>query len=273
MSQFANVMEVFALLEKNNCRKCGEKTCMVFAANVFMGKRQLDQCPLVDPEVAGRFAGQERKTTALENDFDTMVAELKSRLKTLDLAARAETIGAVYKENRLALKIMGKDFSVDDQGNGYTDIHVNSWILVTVFNYILHCQGIPLAGNWVPLRELPGGQDWYRLFGKQCEEVLQQTADTYPDLFADLVDLFGGRQVAGLFDADVGVVLSPLPLVPMFICYWRAEDGMESALNLFFDSTASANLGMDGLYQLGVGIARMLEKLALQHGATGVSRE
>lgn len=269
MSQFANVMEVFALLEKSNCRKCGEKTCMVFAANVFMGKQQLDQCPLLSPEVVSRLTKQGKNTTPLVNDFDRMLAELKSRLQPLDLAARAQTIGAEYEDGRLALRIMGKGFSVDNQGNAFTDIHVNSWILVTVLNYILYCQGLPVAGEWVPLRELPGGQDWSRLFGQQCEKILKQTADNYPDLFADLVKMFSGRKVQGHFDSDVGIVLSPLPLVPMLICYWRPEEGMESALSLFFDTTATANLGLEGLYQLGVGIAQMLEKLALVHGATG----
>ena len=52
----------------------------------------------------------------------------------------------------------------------------------------------------------------------------------------------------------------------MLICYWRPEDGMESSLNLFFDDTAESNIGMEGLYTLGVGIALMLERLSMVHG-------
>ena len=67
------------------------------------------------------------------------------------------------------------------------------------------------------------------------------------------------------FQSDVSVILSPLPLVPMLICYWRPEDGMESSLKLFFDDTAESNLGIKGLYTLGVGIALMLQRLSRVH--------
>jgi hypothetical protein len=53
----------------------------------------------------------------------------------------------------------------------------------------------------------------------------------------------------------------------MLISYWKSAEGMGSSLNLFFDDSAEKNLGMDGLYLLGTGLARMLEKLAQQHGS------
>jgi dipeptide/tripeptide permease len=38
------------------------------------------------------------------------------------------------------------------------------------------------------------------------------------------------------------VVLHPLPLVPIMVCYWLAEEGMQSSLNVFFDDTANESL-------------------------------
>jgi hypothetical protein len=98
--------------------------------------------------------------------------------------------------------------------------------------------------------------------------VLKNTADKSPDLFSDLVDMFRGRMVDERFQSDISVILLPLPLVPMLICYWRPEDDMESSLKLFFDDSAESNLGIEGLYTLGVGIALMLERLAKVHGST-----
>jgi hypothetical protein len=267
MTQFSNVMEIYKLLEKSNCRKCGEKTCMAFAAAIFMGKKELSQCPILSPEIAKGHKIQERKASAQEEDFNRLVGQLKSKLKKLDLAERAKLIGATFDGRRLSLKIMGKDFSVDQEGKVYSDIHVNGWIYVSTLNYIIYCQGLPFSGNWVPLRELPGGLDWQRFFDQQCEKQLKKTADSYPDLFADLIHMFSGKQIVDQFQSDVSVVLLPLPLIPMLISYWKSEEGMGSSLNLFFDDSAEKNLGMDGLYLLGTGLARMLEKLAQQHGS------
>ena len=50
------------------------------------------------------------------------------------------------------------------------------------------------------------------------------------------------------------------------ICYWRPEDGMESDLKVFFDSTADRNLGLVGVYGLGAALAQMFNKIAMTHG-------
>lgn len=265
MSTFSNAMEVFRLLPKTNCRDCGDKTCLAFAGNVFLGQKQLSQCPHVPADIAQKYSSQEKIRSIQEEDFMRNMEKMKTMLRELDLEERAKKIGATYADNKLSLNIMGKKFSINNQGDVFTDLHANHWLLGTSLSYINLCQGVPLSGNWVPLRELPSGKDWYRLFGQQCELILKKTADNYSDLFEDLVHIFSGRQIAKQFDADIALILSPFPLVPMLICYWKPEDGMESSLNLFFDDTAERNMGIDALYSLGVGIAKMLEVLARQH--------
>ena len=268
MPQFTNVMDVFKLLEKSNCRKCNQKTCLAFAALVFEGRRPLSDCPRVDPETARSYASTPQKPAGNELDQDRQLAELKSGLREIDFEDTARRIGAVVDGNRLVLKIMGKDFAVDAQGTISTDIHVNAWVAAPVFNYILHCQGTPVRNQWVALRELPNGKDWHRLFAQRCEKPMKKVADAYTDLFADLVDLFNGQPPTNSYPSDVAVVLHPLPLVPLLICYWHPEDGMESNFNLFFDASAEDNLGIEGIYALGTGITRMFERLALRHGVS-----
>lgn len=78
--------------------------------------------------------------------------------------------------------------------------------------------------------------------------------------------MFDGREVESQFASDISIVLYPLPKVPVMICYWRPEDGIGSSLNLFFDTTADENLGIDGIYSLCAGLVNMFNKLAQQHG-------
>lgn len=266
MPQFSNVIEVLNLLDKSNCGKCGEKACMAFAAAVFTGKKQLQECPTVASENVQKYGKQERKQNLLEEEGEKVINELKKDLSKLDLRDRAEQVNGVYSDDKITLKIMGKDISVDSEGNIFTPLHANSFIITAVLNYINYSKGLKPTSNWMPLRELPSGQDWYRLFNQQCEKILKKTADGYGDLFSDLVHMFNGKRLNDQFKSDVAVVLLPLPLVPMLICYWKPEEGMESELGVFFDDTAESNLGMDGLYSLGVGFAFMLEKLARLHG-------
>ena len=266
MTQFNNVMEVFKLLDKSNCRKCHEQTCLSFAAAVFKGEKQLNECPHLDKAILAEYGGKGDHPTVLEESRAEAVDQLREEIATIDLSAAAQRLGARFSGEKLILKCLGKDFSVDTKGNISTDIHVNPWIVIPVFNYILEGRGIPISGRWVPFRELKGGKRWYRLFGQMCEKPLKKVADVYTDLFEDMLHIFNGRQVENHYNSDISLVLLPLPKVPILICYWRPEEGLESSLNLFFDSTAEENLNIESLYTLATGLVIMFKQIALHHG-------
>jgi len=266
MPQPKNAMEIFKLLDKSNCRECGEKTCLAFAGAVFTGSKQLDRCPRLDQDVIVRFKAQGAESNgAFQEGLDAMRG-LQREITRLDLAAAARRTGAAFKNDKLTLRVLGKNFSVDSMGKLHADIHVNPWVAVPFLKYILYGKGHPPSGNWRSFRELKDGRERYALFQKRCETAIKNVADTYPALFDDLVHLFSGKQVEKQFVSDISLVLHPLPKVPMMICYWKPESGLESSLNLFFDQSADDNLDSDGVFSLGVGLAQMFAKLALRHG-------
>ncbi|MBT4364259.1 MAG: DUF3786 domain-containing protein [Desulfobacteraceae bacterium] len=268
MAQFNNVMEIFKLLDKSNCRLCNKPTCLAFAAEVFNGQIQLSECPTIETEVIKKYSGKIANQKNIERERDESIEKLKRKIASIDLSSSAKKLGANFSssKDKLTFKCLGKDISVDKKGNILTDIHVHSWIAIPALNYIISGAGKPVSGKWVPLRELEGGKDWYRLFAQRCEIPLKKVADTYTDLFEDMIHLFNGRQVENHYTSDISLVLYPLPKMPVLICYWKPEDGLESTLNIFFDSTAEENLNIESIYTLCTGLVIMFEKIALRHG-------
>jgi hypothetical protein len=195
------------------------------------------------------------------------VEQLKRKVASIDLSSAAQRLGARLSDGTLTISICGKNFAVDSDGNLSSEIHMHPWLIIPILNYILSCRGVPVSGKWVPLRELEGGKTWYRLFGQRCEKPLKKVADSYPDLFNDMLHIFNGKQVENHYQSDISLVLYPLPFVPILVCYWRPEDGLESSLNIFFDSTAEENLNIESIYALATGLVRMFEKIALTHGS------
>ena len=192
MAQFNNVMDIFKLLDKSNCRECNEKTCLAFAAAVFTGKKQLDQCPHLDSEIIAKHGAKTGKKISFEDDLENTMEKLKREIGTIDLTAAAKRLDAKFSNAKLTIKILGKDFSVDSKGNLSSDIHMHAWVVIPALNYILRGGGTPVSGKWVPLRELKNGKTWYRLFAQRCEKPLKSVADTYTDLFKDMLDNFNG---------------------------------------------------------------------------------
>ena len=266
MIQLNNPMEILKLLEKSNCGECGQGTCLAFAAAVSRGQKRLVECTRLDSDIIERFGGEAGEPAVSEPDIDEPLEEMKWRLKDIDLSLAAQRLGAKYSNGRLTVKVCGKDFSVDREGNFYSEIHIHSWITGPVLNYILEGSGRPVSGEWISFRELKGGNDWLRFFTHKCEKPLKKVADTYTDLFEDMLHIFNGKRVENHYESDISLVLHPLPRVPILICYWKPEDGLESSLNLFFDKTAADNLSVEFIYLLGTGLVTMFEKIALRHG-------
>jgi hypothetical protein len=268
MTQPKNAMEIFTLLDKSNCKECGEKTCLAFAGAVFQGRRRLADCPRIEPETAQRYTdtGKTEAANPAEAEREAYMEKLRAEVRRLDFSEAAQRTGGRLTNGRLVLKVLGKDFGVDKDGRLSADIHVNPWVAGPFLSHILYGRGADPSGRWVPFRELDGGKERYPLFQKRCEEPLKQLADTLPDFFEDIIHMFSGKQVAEEFESDVSVVLHPLPKVPLMICYWKAEEGLFSSLNLFFDKTADVNLDTGSVFSLGAGIAQMFTKLAQRHG-------
>ena len=266
MTRPKHAMEIFQQLDKSNCRECGEKTCLAFAGVVFQGKKKIGDCPKLDQKTIERFSGGAENRNNVFQEGQDYLEELKIEIAGADLAGAAKRVGGKFSGGKLTLKVLGKDFSVDTKGNLSTDIHIHPWVAVPFLNYILYGKGLPVSGNWVSFRELKDGKERYPLFQKRCEESMKRVADVYTDLFDDVVHIFSGKRVEKQFESDISVVLHPLPAVPIMICYWLAEEGFESSLNVYFDETADKNLGIDAVFTLGTGLAQMFAKIALRHG-------
>jgi hypothetical protein len=266
MAVAKNAMEIFKVLEKSNCRECGEKTCLAFAGAVFCGTRRINECPRLNGATLARFAPAGDNRWGRENDLEAYIVDLRKQVTMLDFSETATRIGAQVHGDVLQVKILGKLFGIRKNGSFVTDLHLIPWVVVPLLHYVLNCKGKRAGGQWVSYRELPGGKEKYALFKKRGEDVLQQLADKYTDFFDDILHMFDGRAVEKQFESDVSVVIKPFPLVPIMICYWRPDEGLASTLNIFFDKSASDNIGVDSAFSLATGLVQMLEKLATHHG-------
>ncbi|MBU2630053.1 MAG: Fe-S cluster protein, partial [Proteobacteria bacterium] len=113
MPEFANAMEVFKLLDKSNCRKCNEQTCLAFASKVFLGQRPLEECPALTREVLEKHSKKQKKKINREEYRETLLADAKKQIKFLDLESAAQRVGGVFSKGMLTLRIFGKQFSID----------------------------------------------------------------------------------------------------------------------------------------------------------------
>lgn len=265
MSQIKTPLELYKHLPRTNCGDCGIASCLAFAAAVIKEEKRLLDCPHLDRDAVPALEGRIRKQVNIESIREDQLIELKKKICAVDMPSRAALLGATNKDTAVIVKCLGKDFAIDRSGSVASQCHTHAWFSLPLLDYLVHSQGREVTGQWVPFRELEHGKTWAPLFEQRCEKPLKVIADSYSDLFEDLISLFSGTSAHDLFGSDIAVVLYPLPKVPVLICYWRPDEGMESKLHIFFDASAEQNLSIESLFTLGTGLVRMFEKIMHRH--------
>ena len=80
MPQPKHAMEIFQLLDKSNCRECGEKTCLAFAGSVYTGRRSLAECPKLTRKILQKFSGDPAKDRTPEENRYEYLETLKKEI-------------------------------------------------------------------------------------------------------------------------------------------------------------------------------------------------
>jgi hypothetical protein len=266
MAQIRNPLEIYKLLPKTNCGRCYLPSCLAFAAAAVKGEKKLGDCPYLEKDEAKKFVGGPETGDPDEMKRQEKVKDLQGQIATMDLSAQTDRIGATMVNGSLLVRSLGKNFMVDRQGLVSSECHTHAGLTIPLLSYIIESKGTEPKGEWLPFRELRDGTAMNPLFARKGEQGLKKLVDNHTDLLELLIDLFSGERVVADFSADISVVLYPLPKMPVLICYWKAEEGMDSDLNIFFDSSASDHLAdIRSIYGLAVGLVMMFEKIAIKH--------
>ena len=266
MAAIGNVLELYKLLPKLNCGECGWPTCLAFASNVLQGKKSLSDCSHLEQNLIDQIdLTTKPPRAAAELHMGKYLEELKKAIPAMDLPVVAERLGAVYADEQLTVKCLGRDYKIDREGNIASECHINPRIVVPLINYILHSPGRDPSGQWIPFTELKGELARISLFERRAERPLQRLADKYWDIFEFLLRAYGGQAVTNTFAADSCFVLYPLPKFPILICYSQPESEGGSKLTVFFDLVAQENLAVEDIFTIPAGLATMFETIIFRH--------
>ena len=260
-------LEVYRITPQSNCGQCRLPSCLAFSAAVVAGNKKLQDCPHLSPTIIQPLQATLTKTTEQPALQAAFLDKLKQKTSGLNFQHIAPILGCELQQDHLNIISLGKTFKVGQNGTISSECHIIPWVEAPILSYITHKTHRPISGNWISFRELQGGIDWQGLFSSRCEQPLCTLADRNPELLADLIDLFWGQETdTKKYDADIGLILHPLPHIPILICYQKSDADLDSSLIILFDECCGQNLHIKSLYTLCAGLVKMFEQIALRHG-------
>lgn len=127
---------------------------------------------------------------------------------------------------------------------------------VAVLAYLLGAKDIPLSGEWVSEKDLPGGEMFFRGPHSIPANLVAQRFGSDLEGFCRACELLKGSAVDG--HADASYRFRILPRVPVEVLFWAADEEFEAQAQLLFDRTVHAHLPLDVVFGIGLEVCARL---------------
>ena len=151
-------LDIYALLDKSNCKDCGYDTCMAFATDLLERKITLDDCSHLkkDPKQAKKFEKLKEITTPPQKSVIIGVGERATIVGGEEVLMRHQL--TYYNETALFIEIADDDPDLEEIAKYLTDLKIER-------------MGDVLRINGIALRCVSGDINQFNLATKKISEV------------------------------------------------------------------------------------------------------
>ncbi len=247
------MIEIYKKLPGTNCGECGESTCMAFALKVQSAQCKISGCPYVKNEDNESFVQEPIAT--MENNYKRVSNELEEVVKCINLKEAADSIGARFKsdngEGIIRLNMMNREYEVRNDGLFLNDKYVeHSWSKIIIYDYVRRKGNIPLTGDWVSLGHFPDAASHSKAFQRKAESKIAEKFNSNLNRLEERCKELDGVAAESKIQADYVCGFNLLPCVPMYLCFWEADEEYPASCKLFVDSSADAYIDIEYLAYL-----------------------
>lgn len=115
---------------------------------------------------------------------------------------------------------------------------------ILVVHYLTKATGLPVAGEWIAFRELPGGDIYNAPFANRTIRPMVARFGSRPQSLVEAILRLGGRREKfGHASASIDV----FPRLPLCLVVWEGDDEIPSSGQILFDRSASGYLDTEDL--------------------------
>jgi uncharacterized protein DUF3786/putative Fe-S cluster protein len=244
---------IYKKLPKSNCGKCGVPTCIAFAFKVKNAQLRLQDCPYITDE--NKEPSTKTLDGTLDDNYERVSIELEKEATGTNFKEVANIIGGNYESHNgnevIKLTMMNKPYEIRKEGLYENDSYSHdSWSKIIIYDYIRRKGNAPLTGNWVTLGHFPNTASHVKAFQRNAEEKIADTFNKNTHTLKSRCVEMGGIADSGRMKADYVWRFDLLPRVPLYLCFWEADEEFPASCKLFLDKNAEAYIDIEYLAYL-----------------------
>lgn len=258
------MIDIYKKLPKINCGKCGVPTCMAFAVKVKNAQLKIWDCPYVSKEETESLPRKQNVTQ--EDNYERVSNELEAEAKHTHFKEAALAIGGHYETKNgcemIRLKMLNSPYEMREEGLFENGAYCHdSWSKIIVYDYIRRKGNKPLTGEWVTLGYFPNTASHVKAFQRNAEEKVAAAFNGDIKKLESHSKELGGIETSGKMRADYVCRFDLLPRIPLYLCFWEADEEFQASCKLFLDSSAEAYIDIEYLAYL---VERFVEKFTTE---------
>ena len=183
--------------------------------------------------------------------FSEMLKAAKQRLSDRpaeEIAANAK-IEFDEEKSEFLLSSLGQDIRISYPGYDIAP-KLNEWHHLTILHYLDMADGTEISSRLIPFGELSHGLVRGGGFDRQSERTISQTlANQSPNRLQEACEKLGAKIISS--NADLCAVFPFLPLYPVTLKIWFADEDIAGTGRMFLDGNADHYLSVEDAVTVG----------------------
>ncbi len=249
-------VEIYGLLPKTNCGKCGLPSCFGFAAKLATHQASPDDCP--EMTTAERESLREADTGHLCSPgtvYEQALESLQPKIRALDFRKIATSFGAsLTGPDKLELTFLNESYVVtkekilDSAGK-----EPRPWISILIYNHLCMPDPPSPTGEWLTFGSIPASHAKDKAWAGHVEEVIAQHFSGNVAALKDACRKLGGKEAAIQGSHDAAFEFRFFPHYPVLLLFYDAvpDENFPAQCKLLLDKAAPRYLDIESIVVLG----------------------
>jgi hypothetical protein len=249
-------VEIYKLLPKTNCGKCGTTSCFGFAAKLATRQASPDDCPTMTQGAreALREADTERNHSP-GTVYEQALESLRPKIRTLDFPKVANLFGAILSgPDSLGITFLNEKYVVTKEKIlDASGTEPRPWISILIYNHL--CMPDPPApsGEWITFSSVPASHAKDKAWAGHVEEVVAKHYAGNVSGLKTACERMGGVQTEVKGNQDAAYEFRLFPHYPVLLLFYDAvpDEDFPSQCKLLLDRNVPYYLDIESIVVLG----------------------
>jgi hypothetical protein len=249
-------VEIYKLLPKTNCGKCGTTSCFGFAAKLATRQSRTVDCTTMS--TAAREAlreAEEKQDVSPGTVFEQTLRSLKPKVAALDFAGVAESYGAtLIGPDCMEIPFLNETYTVtrdcilDPAGK-----EPPPFLSILIYNHLCMPDPPPPAGEWITFGSVPASHAKDKAWAGHVEKVIAKHFAGNIDGLRKACEKLGGRTAEISGNHDAAYEFRFFPRYPVLLLFSDAEpdEDFPAQVKLLLDRNVDKYLDIESIVVLG----------------------